>query len=643
VRFAELRARPLNEHGEARYGMATLVDVTDRVQAQQSRDTIIGAALDGIVAIDGRGAITVFNAAAERIFGHRAEDVMGKPLAQILIPPESRAAHLAGVRGVQENRVPLTGTTTRVTAMRADGSRFPVDITVRRTGGDPAEFTAFVHDLSEHARAERRQRDAEQLFQSVFADSAVAMAVQNINGGMVEVNDELCCFLGRTRDELLGADPAAFTHPDDMVAHDDLLATLIAAEAEGVRREKRYVRSDGATVWAFVHATLIRDESGRPRGIQKQLVDITASQRTKAQLEAVLNSLAEGVIALDGEHRCVAVNPAAETLLGYSEADLVGRPLTDLVGAEGLRPFERVAREGAAVRVEDAEFRRADGVPLPVAYSASPLETGEQRGVVVVFSDVSERKARETALRTRLEAFDVIEDIRDALREERLVLFSQPIRNLVTGEVDQCELLLRMIGRDGEMVPPGNFLPVAEEYGLIADIDRWVIGRAAEIAATGRHVEVNISGVTLGNRDLVYWVEEALASSGADPRLMTFEITETALTNDLEQASRFAEHVASLGCGFALDDFGTGYGSFTLLKRLPVSYLKIDMEFVRDLVDDAADRHVVGAVIALAKGLGMRTIAEGIEEPETLALLTEMGVDFGQGYLIGRPAPLEES
>jgi EAL domain-containing protein (putative c-di-GMP-specific phosphodiesterase class I) len=134
-------------------------------------------------------------------------------------------------------------------------------------------------------------------------------------------------------------------------------------------------------------------------------------------------------------------------------------------------------------------------------------------------------------------------------------------------------------------------------------------------------------------------VEEAIATSGADPRLMTFEITETALTNDLEQACRFAEHVAALGCGFALDDFGTGYGSFTLLKRLPISFLKIDMEFVRTLREDDADRHVVQAVVNLAQGLGMQTIAEGVEDQETLDILTGMGVDFAQGYLIGRPAP----
>ena len=644
MRIGRLHAVPVrDEDGEVRYGLGTVVDVTDQLRAERSREALIESAFDGIVAIDGEGCITVFNAAAERIFGYRAEDVLGKPMAQVLVPPESRERHLAGAAAMQAAPFdPDASVTRRVTGMTADGGRIPVEIIIRRTGHEPVELTAIVRDLSESSRAERRQREVEELFHSVFADSAVAMAVQNVDGRIVEVNDELCRFLGRERDELVGRDPVEFTHPDDVLSHDQLFETLIA-EPGGLRREHRFVRGDGAIVWAFVHASLIRDERGRPRGIQKQLVDITAGHRTKARLAAVLDSLAEGVFALDAEGCVETMNPAAEVMLGLSESELLGRDMHEVIhahtGPAEACPIGTVLRTGVPTRVEDDSFRRGDGTLLPVAYSASPLAAGDHRGVVVAFSDVSERKAREQALEQRLVAFDVLEQIRTAMREDRLVLYSQPIQHIATGENLQEELLLRMLGEDDRLVAPGDFLPIAEEYGLIADIDRWVIGQAAQLAARGRHVEVNVSGVTLGHRDLVYWVEEALAASGADPRLMTFEITETALTNDLEQACRFAEHVAELGCGFALDDFGTGYGSFTLLKRLPISYLKIDMEFVRTLRDDDADRHVVQAVVNLAQGLGMRTIAEGVEDQETLDILAGMGVDFAQGWLIGRPAP----
>jgi EAL domain-containing protein (putative c-di-GMP-specific phosphodiesterase class I) len=135
-------------------------------------------------------------------------------------------------------------------------------------------------------------------------------------------------------------------------------------------------------------------------------------------------------------------------------------------------------------------------------------------------------------------------------------------------------------------------------------------------------------------------IEHQIHEHGADPANLVFEITETALMRDLTAAQAFARGLAEIGCGVALDDFGTGYGSFTYLKNLPIAYLKIDIEFVRDLVTNPANRHVVNAIVSLAKAFGLRTIAEGIEDEETLTLLRAQGVDFGQGFHLGRPVPV---
>jgi EAL domain-containing protein (putative c-di-GMP-specific phosphodiesterase class I) len=134
-----------------------------------------------------------------------------------------------------------------------------------------------------------------------------------------------------------------------------------------------------------------------------------------------------------------------------------------------------------------------------------------------------------------------------------------------------------------------------------------------------------------------------LRRTGADPSLIVVELTETALVSDEAAAEAFIERVGSLGCKLALDDFGTGYGGFSYLKRLPVDFLKIDIEFVRDLLTNQASRHVVAAVVSLARGFGQQTVAEGVEDPETLALLHEFGVDFAQGYGLGRPVPVAEA
>jgi EAL domain-containing protein (putative c-di-GMP-specific phosphodiesterase class I) len=289
----------------------------------------------------------------------------------------------------------------------------------------------------------------------------------------------------------------------------------------------------------------------------------------------------------------------------------------------------------------DDAFTRKDGSIFPIAYSSAPLQSGPTpHGVVVVFRDTTEEKAEQANLQRQLATLTWVGKIRDALDENRLTLHSQPIVALKGGRPSQ-ELLLRMIGRDGELIQPGSFLPIAERYGLIGEIDRWVIAQAIALAAdTAGIVEANISAASIGTVDLLPFIEHQLKETGADPADLVFEITETALMHDIAAGEAFAQGLAELGCGLALDDFGTGFGSFTYLKRLPISYLKIDMEFVRDLVTNPANQHVVRAIVSLAQAFGLQTIAEGVEDEPTLHLLADEGVDYAQGFHLGRPAPL---
>jgi EAL domain-containing protein (putative c-di-GMP-specific phosphodiesterase class I) len=195
---------------------------------------------------------------------------------------------------------------------------------------------------------------------------------------------------------------------------------------------------------------------------------------------------------------------------------------------------------------------------------------------------------------------------------------------------------------DGDRVlAPGAFLPAAEEYGFINDIDRWVIVRSAEIASAGLAVELNISATSLGDPDLVDFIAGVIERTGADPTKMVFEITETTLVSDEAAGRQFVMGLHALGCKVALDDFGTGYGGFTYLKQLPIDYLKIDIEFVRDLSQSMASRKVVEAIVNLAHGFELQTVAEGVEDEETLTLLRTLGVDYAQGYHLGRPAELK--
>ena len=169
-----------------------------------------------------------------------------------------------------------------------------------------------------------------------------------------------------------------------------------------------------------------------------------------------------------------------------------------------------------------------------------------------------------------------------------------------------------------------------------------MIKRATQIAASGCPVELNISARSIGDLDVLEHIERSVEQAGAHPANLVFEITETAIVEDEAAARRFAERLHLLGCRIALDDFGTGYGGFTYLKQIPVDFLKLDIEFVRDLATSEASRHVVQAVVSLARDFNVQTVGEGVEDAATLELLTRLGVDFAQGYHLARPAPFAE-
>jgi len=221
------------------------------------------------------------------------------------------------------------------------------------------------------------------------------------------------------------------------------------------------------------------------------------------------------------------------------------------------------------------------------------------------------------------------------------MLYAQPIIDVQSRAVVAHELLLRMVDRDGAIITPIRFLTAAEQYGLIEEIDRWVLGQAIKLAGRGHKVHFNISAKSLGSRELIGDLERGLRDTGAALGLLVCEITETALAGDEAVAEAFVDELRELGCEIALDDFGIGYGGFAYLKRLPITALKIDIEFVRDLVENPQNQHVVKAIVNLAQGFGREAVAEGVENQATLELLEEYGVDYAQGYAIGHPSPID--
>lgn len=241
--------------------------------------------------------------------------------------------------------------------------------------------------------------------------------------------------------------------------------------------------------------------------------------------------------------------------------------------------------------------------------------------------------------------------LRRALEEDLFVLHYQPIVALADGRIAHHEALVRLADEpDGGVIGPASFLPAAERYGLIRAIDRMVLDKVAEMLAerrtdsggdeAPRGIAMNLSALSVTDPDMLGQIERVLDLHEVDPRRLVVEVTETASISDMRLAAEFCAGVQRLGCAVALDDFGAGFGSFHYLKHLPFSYLKIDGDFIRGLATSAHDQLVVRALVGLVREMGQQTIAEFVGDRETLELLREYGVDYAQGFEIGRPTPM---
>jgi EAL domain-containing protein (putative c-di-GMP-specific phosphodiesterase class I) len=292
----------------------------------------------------------------------------------------------------------------------------------------------------------------------------------------------------------------------------------------------------------------------------------------------------------------------------------------------GIAPFHRGDLSGEELLIE-ADLAMYDA-----------KEAGRDRYAVV-----SHDAARPKRIRGRM---SWLERIRGAIDDDHFVLYAQPIRDLRSGTTSQYELLLRMFGDDGDLIAPGAFLPLAERFGLAAEIDRWVAAHAIELLAAdpGGEIalEINLSGLSLSDSGLLHLVESEVARRNVDPRRLIFEITETAAVSNIPLARRFAERLTQLGCRFALDDFGAGFGSFYYLKHLPFDYLKIDGEFVSGCLGNRTDQLVIDAVVRIARGLGKETIAEFVSDAALEQFVRSQGVDHAQGFHVGRPVPVAD-
>ena len=567
------------------------VDVTDRrvaeaalEESEERNRSILSALNDGVLLMSAEGKVLASNPAAERILSVR------EPIA---------GAHVgAGVGAV----VNPDGTVLAV-------HDFPTQITLRT--GEPQ---------SEEILGMRRE-DGSTLWLSI-----------NTQG------------LFRPGEELPYAVVASFTDVTERRRVEEELRHLADHDAltglpnrrrfnEELHRHLSYVARYGGHGAALLldldNFKLLNDTLGHKAGDQYLIgvAHILSERLRETDVVARLGGDEFGVLlpaARVDQARTVAEN-LLEALRGYAPV-IEGQPVK-MTTSIGVACFA----EGPAVQPD--ELLSAADVAM---YDAK--EAGRDRYAIASTDELDEQ-----SLRARMHW---VERIRRALTHGNFKLFAQAILDVETREISQYELLLRLEDDDGKIVPANSFLGTAERFDLIQEIDRWVLRQAIDLIAAHRdhgrelRVEVNISAKSVGDQEIPRLIETELARRGVDPSMLILEITETAAIANMDEAVDFGTRLSRIGCGFALDDFGRGFGSFYYLKHLPLTYLKIDGDFISNLPTSLIDQQVVKAVVQVAKALGLKTVAEYVGNEATMLALKEYGVDFAQGYYVAQPRAL---
>lgn len=628
-----------------------------------SQPTVLEALEEGVVVIDRRARLSYSNAAASRILGIdlHAQERDGAWWSELSARPAG--CHEELDIGAQ---VMASGQEVRDVEVRIDRAGGEAQLSVNylplRDGAGAVEgLVLSFQDVSDRESERRRLLETQERLREAHhvarlaswewnPDSGDVTVFQALEGSALEPGSTV------TLDQWLGMIP-----PDQHREACEDFAAFTSGERD--RSTRRFLHTLAAgSVWLELRSCAVRDARGGLLCVRGTAQDVSEQEfarqdlaATRDFLQATLDSLSAHVAVLDERGEIVLTNRAwvEFALANGGSAEAVGVGSNYLWGCDADRSDPSAAQAAAGLRAiiagDRTEFSMENTCHSPELHRwfqmrATLYEGAGPRRVVVTHENISERKAEERLVAIDLGKLAWVTRIEEALKNERFVLHAQPILELATGQIVQRELLIRMRHPEGSeepgLVPPSYFLPVAEEFGLIMEIDRWVIDRAADLAATGVPVELNVSGRSLSDPRLLDHIKAAIDRTGASPEMMVFEITETTLVNDDASARAFVARLHDLGCKVALDDFGTGYGGFTYLKHLPVDYLKIDVEFVSDLLFNPASRTVVQAIVRLAQGFGLMTIAEGVESGETMDALRELGVDYVQGFHIGRPAAL---
>ncbi|MGH2447943.1 MAG: putative bifunctional diguanylate cyclase/phosphodiesterase [Chloroflexota bacterium] len=698
----EERARARSETDVLREANSRQAQVEQSLRASEKHyRSLIETSPDAIAVTDLEGRICQVNRRAAELFLYSTDEILGKHIAEMAA--EEEGDRVAAVLRERANLEVESGYNSVYQARRSDGSLFPAEVssaTVTDDHGRAVAITFVAHDISERMQREEALREREQRYHDLFQNAGDIVFTIDLQGNFTSINRMAERLTGYSEEVALALNMADVIVPESLDQARRMIADKLAG-GESTTYELSITKRDGGRLPIEVNTQLLYRD-GRPIGVQGIGRDVSERRRFEAALEHqalhdALTDLPNRTLLNDRLRQAVLSARRTDRRVGLLLMDLDGfKEINDTFGhhygdlllsqtstrlRQVLREPDTVARLGGdefAVVLPEAELLGAvrvankiqaslahpfpiDGHRLTVEASIGIAlfpEHGDDSESLLRRADVSMYVAKRSHRgivvyesehdQHQPERLDLIEDLRQAIHNGQLSLNFQPRLRLSDGDVNRVEALARWHHPVRGMIAPDEFIPLAEQTGLIKPLTLWVLNealrwcRAWRAAGSDVMVAINLSAQCLLDRDLTSTIATNLAHHKLDPSVLAVEVTESAVMADVHQAMAILQPLHEMGVRVSIDDFGTGYSSLAYLKQIPAAEVKIDRSFVSDMANGNNDEVIVRAVIDLGHNLGLAVIAEGVERRDTWDTLAAMGCDGIQGYYLSQPLPAGE-
>lgn len=666
------------------------------IDHQKFTDHIFRSMPSGLIVVDSSLRIYSVNPAMRKMLGIDVHTVVeGLPLQEIMdVPSLFAVAREVLATGIEQPNIDLGDCDNEY-----KDRHWQFGVTRSELEGEHFLLMSCL-DVSSLLQTDTELKESEERYRLSFCHAAVGMAHLAADGQLLCVNHKLQQVLGYSEAELLHMRLRDITHPDDIETDQALQRRLVSGEIKDYAREKRYVHKDGHYLWVNVtissmyngrgnfHFIAMVEDISKRKAVEKEMRHLASHDAlTDLPNRSLLQDrLAQAIIHAQRARQFVAVLfvdldrfKNINDSLGHDVGDQVIREAAWRLSL-ALRAGDTVARHGGdEFVVVLSEITRQsdvltvvqkiiDAISAPMMLQGHELFLSSSIGISMYPRDgrnsVTLMKNADTAMyqakkagaggykfyldemnKRTLDNLKMEGALRHALERDEFRLSYQPQVDIDTGRILGFEALLRWQPPDKPMIMPGDFIPIAEETGLIVPIGEWVLETACRQTriwideGLGNHVRVsvNLSARQFRQHNLVEVIRQILQKTGCNPRHLELEITESVVMDQPEMAEDILRQLSAMGLRLAIDDFGTGYSSLAYLKRFPIHTLKIDRSFIGDITDDNDDAEIVKAVIALAHAMKRQIVAEGVETDGQLAFLRQYGCDLAQGYYFGRP------